>query len=128
VILRVKLKRIEEFTAGRRRVAHLYRELLNGSVLTPPFEDGMGTHVYHQYTTVTDRRDAVMDALTKAQIASAIYYPIPLHRQEVFAAEFGGVTLPVSEEVASRCLSLPVFPEMTEQQVRQVAEVVKSVG
>lgn len=128
VILRVKLKRMASFTAGRRRVAHLYRELLAGSVLTPAFEDGIGTHVYHQYTTLTDRRDAVMDALTKAQIASAVYYPIPLHRQDVFAPEFAGVSLPVSEEVALRCMSLPVFPEMTEEQVRQVVEVVRSVG
>jgi dTDP-4-amino-4,6-dideoxygalactose transaminase len=69
-----------------------------------------------------------MEALTKAQISSAVYYPIPLHKQEVFAAEFAGLKLPVSEEVASRCMSLPVFPEMTEEQVRQVVEVVKSVA
>jgi len=128
VILRVKLRHIDSYTAGRRRVAHLYRELLAGSVLTPPFEDGIGTHVYHQYTTLTDRRDEVMAALTRAQIASAVYYPIPLHRQDVFAAEFAGVNLPVSEEVASRCMSLPVFPEMSDDQVREVVEVVKSVG
>ena len=128
VILRAKLKRMNSYTAGRRRVAHLYRELLAGSVLTPAFEDGIGTHVYHQYTTLTDRRDAVMEALSKVQIASAIYYPIPLHRQEVFAQEFKGIALPVSEEIASRCMSLPVFPEMTEEQVRQVVEVVNSVA
>jgi dTDP-4-amino-4,6-dideoxygalactose transaminase len=127
VILRVKLKRIEEFTAGRRRVAHLYSSLLAGSALTPPAEDGIGRHVYHQYTTLTDKRDAVMEALTKAQIASAVYYPLPLHKQEVFADEFKSVQLPVSEAVAARCMSLPVFPEMTDDQVRQVVEVIKSV-
>lgn len=128
VILRVKLKRMESYTAGRRRVAHLYRELLAGSLLTPAFEDGIGRHVYHQYTTLTDKRDTVMEALTKAQIASAVYYPIPLHRQDVFAAEFADLKLPVSEEVAQRCMSLPVFPEMTEEQVRKVVDVIKSVG
>lgn len=127
VILRVKLKRIEEFSAGRRRVAHLYSSLLNGSLLTPPAEDGIGRHVYHQYTALTDRRDAVMEALAAAQIASAVYYPIPLHKQEVFAAEFAQLKLPVSEDVATRCMSLPVFPEMTEEQIRQVVDVIKSV-
>jgi len=128
VILRIKLKRIEEFSAGRRRVAHLYSSLLAGSALTPPAEDGIGRHVYHQYTALTDKRDVVMNALTQSQISSAVYYPIPLHRQEVFAAQFADIKLPVSEEVAGRCMSLPVFPEMTDDQVRQVVEVVKSVG
>ncbi|MBI5657700.1 MAG: DegT/DnrJ/EryC1/StrS family aminotransferase [Geobacter sp.] len=127
VILRVKLKHMDAFTAGRRRVAHLYSTLLAGSVLTPPCEDGIGLHVYHQYTTLTARRDAVMEALSKAQIASAIYYPIPLHQQNVFSADCAGLRLPVTEDVAARCLSLPVFPEMTDDQVRQVVEVVKSV-
>lgn len=128
VILRIKLKRIESFTEGRRRVAHLYGSLLAGSALTPPAEDGIGLHVYHQYTTLTSQRDAVMAALSKAEIASAIYYPIPLHRQHVFAEEFRNVSLPISEGVAERCLSLPVYPEMTDDQVRQVVEVVRSVG
>ena len=128
VILRVKLKRIEAYSAGRRRVAHLYSDLLQGSLVSPPFEDGKGVHVYHQYTVLTDRRDPVMAALTAAGIASAIYYPIPLHRQEVFADECRDLSLPVAEEVAARCMSLPVFPEMTEEQVREVVAVIKSVA
>ena len=125
VILRVKLKRIEEYNDGRRRVAHLYTELLQGTV-TPPAEDGKGVHVYHQYTVLTDRRDAIMAALSAAGIASAIYYPIPLHRQDVFADQFKEVSLPVAEETARRCMSLPVFPEMTDEQVREVVAVIKS--
>jgi dTDP-4-amino-4,6-dideoxygalactose transaminase len=66
-----------------------------------------------------------MAALTAAGIASAIYYPIPLHRQDVFADEFKGVSLPVAEETASRCMSLPVFPEMTDEQVREVVAVIR---
>lgn len=127
VILRVKLKHIKEYNEGRRRVAHLYSELLAGSGVVPPFEDGKGTHVYHQYTLLTDSRDAIMKALTEAGIASAVYYPIPLHKQDVFAADYQGVVLPVAEEVASRCMSLPIFPEMTDEQVRRVVDVVKSV-
>ena len=127
VILRVKLKRIEQYNEGRRKVAHLYSDLLQGSVVSPPFEDGTGVHVYHQYTVLTDRRDAIMAALNAAGISSAIYYPIPLHRQDVFAAAYQDVSLPVAEETAARCMSLPVFPEMTEQQVREVVKVIKGV-
>lgn len=127
VILRVKLKHIREYNEGRRRVAHLYSSLLADAGVTPPFEDGLGTHIYHQYTLLTDRRDAIMKALADAGIASAVYYPIPLHKQDVFAPDYAGVALPVAEEVASRCMSLPIFPEMTDEQVRRVVEVLKSV-
>ncbi len=124
VILRVKLKRIGSFNEGRRRVASLYRERFAGSKVLPPYEDGKGTHIYHQYTVLADRRDEIMKALAARDIASAVYYPIPLHRQEVFAPEYRGLSLPVSEDTASRCMSLPVFPEMTEEQVREVADAV----
>jgi dTDP-4-amino-4,6-dideoxygalactose transaminase len=123
-ILRVKLKRIDQFNRDRRRVAHLYSELL-GDLATVPFEDGLGTHVYHQYTLLTDRRESIMARLSEQQIASAVYYPIPLHKQEVFASTCAGVTLPVAERVASCCMSLPVFPEMSDAQVRLVAATVK---
>ncbi len=123
-ILRVKLKRIDEFNTGRRRVAHLYSELL-GDVVTVPHEDGKGVHVYHQYTLLTDRRDAIMAKLSEKQISSAVYYPIPLHKQDVFAEAYAAVTLPVAEDVASRCMSLPVYPEMPEESVRLVAQTVR---
>lgn len=123
-ILRVKLKRIDQFNAGRRRVAHLYSELLK-DVATVPFEDNKGIHVYHQYTLLTDKRDAVMAKLSEQQIASAVYYPIPLHKQDVFAAAYAGINLPVAEDVSSRCMSLPVYPEMPEESVRLVAAAVR---
>jgi dTDP-4-amino-4,6-dideoxygalactose transaminase len=127
VVLRAKLKRIEEYNAGRRRAAHLYTELLKDSQVTPPHEDGKGTHVYHQYTVLTDCREAIMEALAAARIASAVYYPIPLHRQDVFAADYRDVSLPVAEETAARCMSLPIFPEMTDEQVREVVGVINTV-
>jgi dTDP-4-amino-4,6-dideoxygalactose transaminase len=68
-----------------------------------------------------------MQALSAAGIASAIYYPIPLHRQKVFAAECRDLSLPVAESVAERCLSLPIFPEMTDGQVEEVVKIIKSV-
>ncbi len=123
-ILRVKLRRIDEFNNGRRRVAHLYSELL-GDIATVPYEDNKGVHVYHQYTLLTDRRDAIMATLSEKQISSAVYYPIPLHKQDVFASAYAGITLPVAEDVASRCMSLPVYPEMTDESVRLVAQTIR---
>jgi dTDP-4-amino-4,6-dideoxygalactose transaminase len=128
VVLRVKLKRIEQFNAGRRRAAHLYSQLLADLPLETPYEDGVGVHVYHQYTLLSDRRDAIMAALQQAQIACAIYYPVPLHRQKVFLEYCAGVSLPVTEAVAAQCLSLPMFPELTEEQVREVVAVIRSVA
>ena len=125
VILRVKLRHIDEFNAGRRRAAHLYSELMADLPVVTPHEDGLGVHVYHQYTLLSDRRDHIMQALQQAQIACAVYYPVPLHRQKVFATECEGVSLPVTEQVASRCLSLPIFPELEEAQVRRVVAVIR---
>jgi len=127
VILRVKLKRISAFNEGRRRVAGLYTSLLENIGVRTPVEDGKGVHVYHQYTILADRREEIMGRLASAGIASAVYYPIPLHRQEVFAHDYAHVSLPVAESVATRCMSLPIFPEMTEEQVRSVVSVVKEV-
>jgi dTDP-4-amino-4,6-dideoxygalactose transaminase len=74
---------------------------------------------------LTGKRDAVMARLSEKQISSAVYYPIPLHRQDVFAANYAEVSLSVAEDVSSRCMSLPVYPEMPEESVRLVAKTVK---
>ena len=127
VVLRTKLKQIEEYNAGRRRVARLYNELLQDSQVTTPHENGKGVHVYHQYTVLTDCRDRIMQALTDAGIASAVYYPIPLHRQDVFAKDYRNISLPVAEDISNRCMSLPIFPEMTDEQVKEVVVVIKGI-
>ncbi|MGY6216389.1 DegT/DnrJ/EryC1/StrS family aminotransferase [Methylolobus aquaticus] len=123
-ILRVKLRRIEEYNCNRRRVAHRYSELLSDLPLDTPFEDGIGRHVYHQYTLLSDRRDAIMQALQAAGIACAVYYPVPLHRQQAFAADCAGVQLPVADDIARRCLSLPIYPELGESDILKVVSVI----
>lgn len=128
VILRVKLKRLDGYNTGRRRVAHRYTELLAGSSVSTPGEDGIGTHVYHQYTIVSEQRDAIAQELAAAGIASAVYYPIPLHQQEVFRSGYCDVSLPVTESVAQRCLSLPIFPEMTDAEISQVVRAIRLVA
>jgi dTDP-4-amino-4,6-dideoxygalactose transaminase len=125
-ILRVKLQYIERFNRQRRTNAHYYSARLAAAGVAPPFEDGKGVHVYHQYTVLTDRRDAIQQALAQAGCASAVYYPIPLHRQDVFAAEYAGLSLPVSEEISARVLSLPIYPELTEVQMDQVIAAIRA--
>ena len=123
-ILRVKLKRVDGFNASRRRAAHAYNARFEGSDLTTPHEDGRGLHVFHQYTLQSDRRDAVQAALNAAGIGNAIYYPIPLHRQELYEPGYQGIALPVTERVVQRVVSLPISPMLTDDQIDHVAEVV----
>lgn len=125
-ILRVKLRHIEAFNRGRRRAAHVYSELMADLPLETPFEDGLGVHVYHQYTVLCDRREAVMAALQQAGIASAVYYPVPLHQQKVFAEACAGLSLPATEAVAARCLSLPIYPELEVGEIRHIVEAIRA--
>lgn len=127
VILRAKLKRIDQYNKGRRHVGRLYSELMADLPLTIPFEDGLGEHVYHQYTLLCERRDDVMQALQDKQIACAVYYPVPLHRQNVFKQEYAGVSLPVTERVAATCLSLPICPFLDDQSVKEIVTVIRNV-
>ena len=126
-ILRVKLKRIDAFNAARRRIAHTYNAQLAGVVETP-HEDGMGLHVFHQYTLQSERRDAIQQALTATGIASAIYYPIPLHRQALYAEQCRQAVLPVAEAAAARVLSLPISPLLTDEQIDRVCAVVRAAA
>ena len=123
VILRIKLKRLNDFNTRRIAIAETYNRLL-GDVVETPYADGKGRHVYHQYTILSDHRDAIQQALTTAGIACAVYYPVPLHQQEMFAATHGHVRLPVTERTAQRCLSLPISPMLTDAQIAEVASVV----
>ena len=127
VILRAKLKRIDQYNQGRRHVGHLYSTLLADLPLTTPFEDGVGEHVYHQYTLLCERRDEVMQALQAKQIACAVYYPVPLHRQNVFKEEFAPISLPVTEYVAANCMSLPICPFLNDQSVTDIVAVIRDV-
>ncbi len=123
VVLRAKLKHIATYNSQRRSNAHLYSRRLQQSAVVPPFEDGKGVHVYHQYTILTDAREAIQSALAAAGIASAVYYPIPLHRQEVYGDLYADASFPVAEAVAERVLSLPMYPELTCAQIERVCEV-----
>jgi dTDP-4-amino-4,6-dideoxygalactose transaminase len=123
VILRIKLKYIDDYNRERLRVAKSYNERLAGSRFETPVIPEDRDHVFHQYTLLCDERDALREAVLARDIACAVYYPVPLHRQKAFA-DVPQPALPVTEATAERCLSLPIFPEMTEQQIETVCEAV----
>ncbi len=126
-ILRIKLKKIDHYNKERRRVAHAYSEYLFNLPLQTPFEDGKGTHVYHQYTLLSDRRKEIRQALEENDISSMIYYPIPLHKQKVFVDQYVNVELPVTEEIAKRCFSLPIYPELDDTSITRITTVIREI-
>jgi dTDP-4-amino-4,6-dideoxygalactose transaminase len=125
VVLRAKLPLIDHYNQERRRVAHRYNAGLCLLNLQTPCEDGVGLHVFHQYTLLTDDRAAIQQALAEHNIASAVYYPVPLHQQKVFAGISAGTHFPVTESVAKRCLSLPIYPELSNEAVDEVCGVIR---
>jgi dTDP-4-amino-4,6-dideoxygalactose transaminase len=126
-ILRVKLAHLERFNAARTQAARLYTELLAGSELALPKAHGRGRHVWHQYTVKSARRDALRAALSDSGVASMIYYPVPLHRQPLYAQQSGGLALPATEEAARTVLSLPMYAQLGEAGVRRVCAALQAV-
>ena len=123
-LLRVKLKHIDKYNDCRRKVAEWYSNQLKDHDVMLPSGNG---HVFHQYTTIVDQRDLLNSYLASKNIASAIYYPLCLHQQPVFRKTCGcrcSGDLFVAEQVSQRCLSLPIFPGMTEEQVARVCSVI----
>jgi dTDP-4-amino-4,6-dideoxygalactose transaminase len=126
-VLGVKLKYLEDWTESRRRNAALYGELLrdvHGIVV--PYEAEYARHVYHVYAIRTPERSKLMEALGGAGIAAGIHYPVPVHLQDAYA--FLGLkegSYPVAERCAAEELSLPMFAELTAEQIETVAEGVK---
>lgn len=127
VVLRARLKRIDDYNAARRRIARLYSEALADlPEVVVPAETPGGYHVYHQYTVLLPNRDAVRDALQAQGIATAVYYPCPLHQQPALAAAYQGQRFPVAEATAARCLSLPMYPELSDGQVERIVTALRA--
>jgi dTDP-4-amino-4,6-dideoxygalactose transaminase len=128
-ILRVKLRRLEGWNAARRRVGAALAEGLAGTSVTPPAppaEASGGDHVFHQFVVESERRDALREHLAERGIGSAIHYPVPIHRTPAYAsAGLGPGSLPVTEALAERICSLPMFPGITDTEVERVAQAVR---
>jgi dTDP-4-amino-4,6-dideoxygalactose transaminase len=121
-VLSVKLKYLDEWHAGRRRNAGLYDEMLAGSKVVHPRIDPRNKSIYNQYCVRVADRDQVKAKLAERGVATAIYYPIPLHLQECFSyLKHNAGDFPESERACREVLALPIYPELPEEQVRQVA-------
>jgi dTDP-4-amino-4,6-dideoxygalactose transaminase len=122
-VLSVKLNYLDQWHEARRRHAAIYDELLNGSnVITPKIDAGTWS-IYNQYVVRVPNRDRVKQRLADRGILSAIYYPIPLHIQECFRyLGHREGDFPESERACREVLALPVYPELSEEQVRYVAQ------
>lgn len=124
-VLRIKLRRLDAWNAGRRSIAARYRDLLRDAPLRLPTERRDVQCVYHQFAVRVSDRDAVRAALAERGIGTAVHYPIPLHRQDGFrsvAAGAGGY--PIAERCAAEVLSLPVSPGLDADGVAAVARAV----
>jgi UDP-2-acetamido-2-deoxy-ribo-hexuluronate aminotransferase len=115
-VLRVKLRYLDDWTEKRRKNASYYNDRLEKYVKVPICREGY-FHVFNQYSILTEQRDRLTGHLSSRGVSTAIYYPIPLHLQEVFLGlDYDKGDFPVAEEVSERILSLPVFPELEENE------------
>ena len=128
VVLDVKLRFLDDYIARRQAAAAAYDAGLSGipQVITPA-RAPWSTHVFHQYTLrVTDRRDALKDALQEAGIPSMIYYPVPLHLQPAYAGYgYRKGDFPISEQLAEEVISLPMHTELTVDQIDHICSTIR---
>jgi dTDP-4-amino-4,6-dideoxygalactose transaminase len=129
-ILRIKLRKLELWNARRRELARMYDERLrNTGVVVPEIPNDIRRHVFYTYTirVQAGRRDDLRKHLGERGIGTQIHYPVPIHLQQ--SAEFLGYRkgdMPITEKVASEVLSLPMYAELTDEQVERVADSVSS--
>jgi UDP-N-acetyl-3-dehydro-alpha-D-glucosamine 3-aminotranferase len=122
--LRIKLRHIERDLASRESVAAEYNKRLQSVVISTPSRPAYGRHVFGVYTVRVKQRDRVRQILSESKVASAVYYPVPLHLQEVYAAlGYKPGSMPVSELVAGEVLSLPIYPGMPMEYIARAADV-----
>jgi dTDP-4-amino-4,6-dideoxygalactose transaminase len=121
-VLRVKLRHLEAWHAGRQANAALYRELLAGTDVGLPVARPEARHIYNQFVIRTPRRDGLKQHLAGAGIGTEVYYPRPLHLQECFAGlGHRAGDFPEAEAAAAETLALPIYPELTGEQVAYVS-------
>jgi len=126
-VLGIKLKHLRDWNTARRSHAARYRELLSGVTdVTLPTEAPDVESVYHLFVILVDQRDALQSFLADKGVATGLHYPLPLHLQEAYRSlGYKQGDLPVTESVAQRLLSLPMYPELKAEQIQFVADCIK---
>ncbi|MBL7075313.1 DegT/DnrJ/EryC1/StrS family aminotransferase [candidate division KSB1 bacterium] len=125
-ILSVKLKHLDDWTGMRRRNARLYNQYLEDVGVITPVEKEFAKHVYHCYVIRTKHRERIQERLKAEGIATGVHYPIVLHLQPAYCClGYKRGDFPVSEHCAAQVLSLPMFPELTEEEIVRISVLVK---
>jgi dTDP-4-amino-4,6-dideoxygalactose transaminase len=127
-ILNIKLKRLDEYISARRKVAGYYDAAFAGQLkIITPFRAACSNHVFHQYTILLNAadRNGLKDFLFQNNVPAMIYYPVPGHKQKMFESfGTGGVSLPVTDWLAERVISLPIHTELDEEQLKFITSKV----
>lgn len=126
-VLRVKLRYLDDWNSLRRRWASLYDQLLDDNAVIRPLTWPFREHVYHLYVIQVAQRDALQAFLSENGVATGIHYPIPIHLQPVYShLGYQVGDFPVTEQAAPQLLSLPMFAELTAEEVEYVGDLVRS--
>lgn len=125
-VLSVKLRHLDEFNAKRAHIAQRYLVGLTDKVRRPVYSDE-NVCCWHQFVIRSDYKNELCAYLSKHEVGNGTFYPVPLHQQKAFNADNcknPGASLPVAEEISSQSVCLPIFPEMTEDQIQYVIDTV----
>lgn len=126
-VLNVKLPHLASWTARRREIASRYLNGIKQADVRMPEQPSYGQSVFHQFTITHPRRDALREFLSKHEVGTDLIYPVPLHLQKAYASlGYKPGSLPVAEKICSECVSLPIFPELTDEQVDYVIKTINS--
>jgi dTDP-4-amino-4,6-dideoxygalactose transaminase len=124
-ILEVKLPHLDEWTESRRNIAQAYNTGLPESLVKPQ-EKAWGKHVYHLYVVRTSHRDELRAWLETKGVSTGMHYPVPIHLQEAWRNYGGGtVSLPITEQVVGEIISLPMYPELSTEEVNYICESIQ---
>jgi dTDP-4-amino-4,6-dideoxygalactose transaminase len=124
-VLRVKLKYLDDWNEKRRKNASIYNELLTDTDVVTPLEADYGKHIYHLYVIKYKERDSLEKYLKEKGVGTFVHYPIPVHLQEAYSSlglEKG--SFPVAERCAQEILSLPMYPELKEDRIKEVSQII----
>jgi dTDP-4-amino-4,6-dideoxygalactose transaminase len=125
-VLGVKLKHLAKWTERRRAIAKIYTELLSETPLQLPREAAHAQSAWHLYVVRHARRDELKKHLEANGVGCALHYPLPLHLQKCYASlGYKAGDFPIAEKAGRECLSLPIYPELTDRQIQRVTDVVK---
>ena len=122
----MKLRNLDKWIKGRQQIASKYDEALSLLGITVPKTAEGNNHTYHQYTIAVDGRDGLLEHLNNKGIAARVYYPVPLHLQPCYKyLEYAIGSFPISESLSEKVISLPVYPELTDEKIEYVIDTIK---